>query len=308
MDQNTRRSELVLREEEPAGSRWEALDPREFLSILSRRRWVVLGTVVIITGLAALFAFFWTPQYTANLQLVFDAQQQSVIDFGAAISGQPQDEAALLSEIEVIKSRALAGRVIDKLGLLNDPEFNANLAPPSIFAKFAKFLGSDTAEPERDRVIDAVIECTQVLQSGRSRAVEIDFTSTDPVKAAVIGNTLGDLFLVERLEGKFENAQRASKWLAEHVQELREQVEVTQTKAENYRREHNLLQGERVTLLAEQISTLNTQLSDIRRARTEAKPISPRRNGCYPHRTSWIPRRRCWNLTLFSGFAKSNPR
>lgn len=271
MDHNARRSELVLREEEPAGSRWEALDLKEFLSILSRRRWVVLGTVVIITGLAALFAFIWTPQYTANLQLVFDAKEQSVTDFGAAMSGQPQDEAALLSEIEVMKSRALAGRVIDKLGLLNDPEFNASLAPPSIFTKFAKFLGSDTAEPERDRVIDAVIECTQVSQSGRSRAVEIDFTSTDPVKAAVIANTLGDLFLVERLEGKFKNAQRASKWLAEHVQELREQVEVTQTKAENYRREHNLLQGERVTLLSEQISTLNAQLSDTRRARTEAE-------------------------------------
>lgn len=261
----------MLREEEPGGSRWEALDLKEFLSILSRRRWVVLGTLVIITALAALFAFICTPRYTANLQLVFDAKEQSVTDFGAAMSGQPQDEAALLSEIEVMKSRALAGRVIDKLGLLNDPEFNASLAPPSIFTNFAKFLGSDTAKPERDRVIDAVIECTQVSQSGRSRAVEIDFTSTDPVKAAVIANTLGDLFLVERLEGKFKNAQRASKWLAEHVQELREQVEVTQTKAENYRREHNLLQGERVTLLAEQISSLNAQLSDIRRARTEAE-------------------------------------
>ena len=116
-----------------------------------------------------------------------------------------------------------------------------------------------------------MIKSTELSQSGRSRAVEIDFTSIDPVKAAVIANTLGDLFLVDRLEGKFENARRVSKWLAEHVQELREQVEVTEKKAEDYRRKHDLLQGERVTLLTQQISTLNTQLSDIRRARTEAE-------------------------------------
>lgn len=292
MDHNAGRMKQTLREEEAAGSRWKELDLKEFLSVLFRRKWLVLGTIVIITGLAALFSFIATPRYTANLQLVFDAQEQSVIDFGAAFSALPQDEATVLSEIEVIKSRALAGRVIDKLGLLKDPEFNDNLTPPSIFAKL---LGGDTATPatpateggsqeeargispediaalQRERVIDAVIKCTQVSQSGRSRAVEIDFTSNDPVKAALIASTLSDLFLVERLEGRFENARRASRWLAEHVQRLREQVEVTEKRVEDYRREHNLLQGERVTLLTEQISNLNTQLSDTRRERTVAE-------------------------------------
>jgi len=252
-----------------------------------------------------------TPRYTANLQLVFDSQEQNVINFDAAISGQPQDEASLLSEIEVIKSRALAGRMIDRLGLIEDPEFNDELAAPGLLARL---LGDDWAlvggrepavplapegqeadgdvapaadpgaleatpsiSPEgiaalrRERVIDALIERIEVTQTGRSRAVEVDFTSIDPVKAAVIANTLGDLFLVERLEGKFDNARRASAWLAEHVQKLREQVELSEKEAEDYRRRHDLLQGERVTLLTEQISNLNTQLSDARRARNEAE-------------------------------------
>ena len=94
----------------------------------------MLGMIVIITGLATLFTFIATPKYTAILQFVFDAKEQSAVNFDAVISGQPQDEAELLSAIEVMQSRALVGRMIDKLGLLNDPEFN-DYAPPSIFTQ-----------------------------------------------------------------------------------------------------------------------------------------------------------------------------
>lgn len=265
MDNN---AELVGQVPRKADLRGEMLDLKELISLLCRRKWSVLGSIVFITGLATLLAFVLTPQYTATLQLVFDATERSSFNIDAANSGQPQDEADLLSAIAEMRSRALAGRMIDKLGLLNDAEFN-NYLNPSIFAKFV----GDTATPtmQREGVIDGVLNSTEVSQIGRSRAVALDFTSIDPVKAAAIANTLGDLFLVTRLESKFENVTRASKWLAEHVQELREQVAVAEKKAEDYRQEHDLLQGERVTLLTEQISALNTQLSDIRRARTEAE-------------------------------------
>lgn len=287
MDHSVEQIERTSRGKEPEGSRWDELDLKELLSILYRRKWLILGTVIIITSLVTLYAFIATPRYTANLQLVFDAKEQSVLNFDAALSGQPQDEAALLSEIEVIQSRALAGRVVDKLDLQADPEFNSDLAPPSFLNNAMGRLGLPSSTPEpsaepaawvediaalrRERVIDNVLERIEVVQSGRSRAVEIDFTSVDPVKAAVVANSIGELFLLERLEGKFENARRASEWLADRVQKLREQVEQAETKAEDYRREHNLLQGERVTLLTEQISTLNAQLSEARRTRTEAE-------------------------------------
>lgn len=247
---------------------WEEMDLGGFLNVLLRRKFIIIGTVIIITGLASIFAFTWPPQYTSKLHVVFDAKEQSAIDIGTAANEQPQDEATLLSEIEVMMSRSLAGSMVDKLGLINDPEFNDDLTSPNIFAKI---FSSDIAAPVRERVIDAVIKATQILQSGRSRAVEVDFTSTDPVKAAVIANTLGELFLAERLVGKLENAQRASRWLAEQIKKLREQAEITEKKAADYRQEHDLLQGERVTLLTEQISALNSQLSDTRLTRTEAE-------------------------------------
>ena len=290
MDHNLKDTNSLQRDDDPGRSRWDDLDLQELLSVLWRRKWLIAAAVFTITGLAALFAVTATPLYTANLQLVFDAKEQSVLNFEAALSGQPQDEAALLSEIEVIQSRALTGRVVDKLGLMSDREFNTELNPPSFFARLLPDMAGRPGEVEaedkaagmagwqervdqlkRERVIDAVLDRIEVGQSGRSRAVEISFTSDDPVKAAVVANTLGELFLLERLEGRFENARRASHWLAENVQKLREQVTTAETKAEDYRKQHDLLQGERVTLVAEQISTLNAQLSEARRARTDAE-------------------------------------
>ena len=136
MDQTADQVGRIWSEPGPASSRWEEVDLKEFLSILRRRKWLIAGTTALITGLTALYVFTTTPRYTATLQLVFDPTEQQVINFDAAISGQPQDEATLLSEIEVLKSRDVALRVINKLGLDKDPEFNEGLIPPGPVAQW----------------------------------------------------------------------------------------------------------------------------------------------------------------------------
>lgn len=130
MDRTAEQVDHVLAEPGSASSREKEVNLEEFLSILRRRKWLIAGTIALITGLMALYVFNATPRYTANLKLVFDPAKQKVISFDTAISGQLQDEATLLSEIEVLESRNLALRVIDKLGLNKDPEFNAQLVPP----------------------------------------------------------------------------------------------------------------------------------------------------------------------------------
>lgn len=301
-------------DESTVQERWEQslasvteIDLRETLRILGRRKWVIVATAVVLTALTAGALFLITPRYTASVEIAFDPKPTSMIDFSAAFTGAPQDEAALLSELEIIGSRRLAKRVIDKLDLYRDPEFNSTLREKSGVKVFLAGLAkkwlpeqppewlpewvvgggdglasssryaSGSAEDqlaslERKRVVDAFLREVKTAQQGRSRVVEVSFTSQDPFAATVIANTLADLYLVERLEGRLENVHRASNWLAERVIELRDTAEKSEHEVEEYRNTHGLLKGDRdTTLLVQQVSDLSTQLTEAKITLTEAE-------------------------------------
>jgi len=252
-----------------------------------------LGVVVLLTGIAVLYVQTATPRYTAELQVVFENKTGPLFDFQAAVAGAPQDEASILTEIEVIRSRKLADRVIKALQLDQDPEFNGKLRPPSALSTFFKdTLGLDlfpakapnefdptqlTVEELRDKennkIIDALLEDVQAKQIPRSRAVVINFTSESPRTAARVLNTLSELYLVARLEDKFDNAQRASSWLAGRIQVLREKVEASEREIEAYRKRHGLFEGRATSLVTEHVSDLSSKLTDatIERRAAEAR-------------------------------------
>lgn len=269
----------------------------EALRILTRRKWQIMTTVVILTGLIVLVTLLLTPKYTAEAEIVFDAKPANLVDFQAVFSGQPQDEAALMSEIETLKSRNVAYKVVRDLELDMNPEFNASLREESKIVSFIKssplqyvltlfkdvrtlFKKEETAEVpteeqrrerEVERVVDAFLERISVSQQGKSRVVAVGFESETPSLSSAGANAIVDVFLVERLEGRFDTVKRASNWLAGRVQELRETVEASETAVEQYRKRHGLLQGEQYTLVAEEISDLNARLTEARVLRSQAQ-------------------------------------
>src|SRR5512147_3198820 len=60
------------------------------------------------------------------------------VDLRPILSGQPPDEAFILSELDVIRSRSLAKRVIDKLRLDENPDFDKSVRPDGFFSALIK--------------------------------------------------------------------------------------------------------------------------------------------------------------------------
>jgi polysaccharide biosynthesis transport protein len=120
---------------------------QDFLDILRRRRIVILATVCLITGLAALLTFQLTPRYTATADLLIKPPEVKVIDLQSVVSEVPPlDPFAVETELDVMRSNFHAQRVIEELGLLYDPEFNPFINPentqPSRFAGIPDWLAS----------------------------------------------------------------------------------------------------------------------------------------------------------------------
>jgi capsular exopolysaccharide synthesis family protein len=120
--------------------------------------------------------------------------------------------------------------------------------------------GEEYIKRENDNLVDAFLERLTVTPEGRSRVIRISFESEDPETAAAAANAIADFYVVAQLEAKFEATKRATTWLSERVEQLRDEVESKEQIIEEYRAQSGLLQGGRdSTLTAEKVSELNAQ-------------------------------------------------
>ena len=104
-------------------------DARAMLRRLARRRWTIIGLTALFSLIAAIVIFQLTPVYKATTHVMIEPRQSRVADVEEVLSGLSGERETIESELRVIASRALAEKVIARLGLANDPEFNPELQP-----------------------------------------------------------------------------------------------------------------------------------------------------------------------------------
>ncbi len=276
------------------GEKEGEIDIRALALVLWRRKWVIFNTAVFLLVLSTIVVFQLTPRYTAQAMLAIESRQNSVVDLEAVVSGLGTDQAAIKTEIDVLKSRRLVGKLVDSMKLTGDPEFNSRLNDSrSLFSylnpmsylsdswKAAIFgtkpdtrTAEEIAEATRAQVITAVAERLDVSNPPRSYTLNLTFESASAQKASRIVNRLADLYLTDQLEVKFEATQRANEWLNERVAQLRDKVRVSEQAAQQFRERHQLVQTQSAGLVNEQqLAQINTQLVT---ARTELARIEAR--------------------------------
>ena len=208
------------------------IDLRELLRKVWRRRGIILGTVTVLTVLAALVIFQLTPRYTASTLVMIGARENQVVDVEAVLSGLSDDDKTIQSEMQVIGSRELAAKVVAKLRLDRKPEFNPALQVPGAWATLFDpktylpedwipvFYGAqvvrrqseeELVKREFERVVTRFLDGLTVATEGRSRVVRISYQSLDRRQAAQIADSVADFYIVAQLDAKFQATQRANK-------------------------------------------------------------------------------------------------
>ena len=249
------------------------IDFAEIIRVLRRRRWALGGCVLLITSVVLLVTFQLTPRYTASAKVLIDPRDSNVADLDSVLSGLSSDASTIESQIQLIRSRSLALRVIEDLDLERDPEFNAALREPGALAGFISGLkelapGAAEEPSEEDRLalkqtglVAAFSESLAVSRVGRSSyVISIAFTSEGAAKSSRVANTLAELYVVEQLEGKFDATERATDWLNERLTTLRGELEKSEHMEASYRAEHGLMASAGVTVAEQQLSEVNAQL------------------------------------------------
>lgn len=212
----------------------EMVDLGAMLAALWRGKWTVMLTTMVTVFLGGYYAYIAaTPLYTSGVVVMLETQQENVVDLESVVGGLSGDSTEINSELEVLKSRGLMGKVADKLNLIEDPEFNGALRPPStvselksqIKSRIKSVLGMTegssaeiseelAAQMTRDNVVSALQSKVSVFNVPKTLVFEIRVQTENPVKSARIADTIVDLYILNQIEVKFEATEQATAWLA----------------------------------------------------------------------------------------------
>ena len=261
-----------------AGGFVRGMDLREAGRLLRRRIQIVARMIGVGAVVGILLSFVLTPQYRGEVVLLLDQRQSKLLDMGGGLSPLGSESAMLRSEIDIITSRSVVDRVVNKLNLLEDPEFNQKvdnwtkwINPLRWFERKVERKPEELQQEEKTATARAVQKRLTVSNDGRSMSLYVTVESRDPHKAALIANTVADEYLVDQLEAKYEVASRANKWLSERLATLRQEVQGSERVVEDFRQKAKLIQIDGGTVATRQMQEVNMQLIAARAQTAQAE-------------------------------------
>ncbi|TRW91969.1 GumC family protein [Candidatus Methylobacter oryzae] len=262
-----------------------------FFHTLWLRKRLLISVTFSLSILAILIIYQLVPRYTATTQLLVGINAAKVVDIEQVLSGNLKGDTAVIGEMEVLKSRELAHKVIDTLHLDQYKEFNPKLRKPGFLAQFSlknllpeswqeavglvKIDSRTDEEKEEARLTgltNAFLGKLKISQVKRSQVINVAFESEDPKLAAKIANEVADKYIVGQLQAKFDATKKATDWLNDQLGELKKKVETSERAVEQYRKTHELIEVKKeVGLSQQQMSEVNSQLIIARAQRAEAE-------------------------------------
>ena len=257
----------------------DELDLIQLLGTLWRGKWMILLFVGLAVLAGVIYAFFIAvPKYTSSTVVALESRESQVVDFESVVSGLSADQATVNTEVEVLRARILIGKLADQLKLMADPEFNARLRSPSTLSLGGLMQtlglanqrnGEPSEKATRDAVIDSILQNVAVSNMRNSYVFRISATTEDPLKSALIADTLAELYINDQLVTKFQATEQATTWLTERVSELKIELEAAETAVKEYNTATELIGPETLAAQNRQLKDFRARLNDSQRTITE---------------------------------------
>ena len=213
---------------------------RQSVVAVRRNLWLALGLVLLGLVLALVATLLQTPRYSATTTLEIDERAQQVLGEGLdtqAVDDNPWDvDRFLNTQLDVLRSRALAGKVAASQKLLENDAF--------LVAMDAQPAGAELDEAQREEAVAAVLrENLEVEPPENSRVVRLSFSSPDATLSARIANAFAEEYIRGSLQGRFESSSYAREFVSGQLGEARERLETSERELNAFARSAGLIRA-----------------------------------------------------------------
>jgi len=207
-------------------------DLLRYWRIIFKRRYLVLGVVLMFLAVATVITLTMTPLYKSSVTIQIDPEEK-------LLSYQLEDErfsgrTTLETQVTVLKSLTLTQSVLESLQ--NSGRLRSRLTSENLEVK--------------------VIPGTQI--------VRVSYTSEDPQFTAAVVNTMAERYMEYNFQSKYEAVTKARDFLQEEIQEMKLELERSEEKLTQYAREHGILNmAEGENLVVKKLADLSAQTTQL---------------------------------------------
>ncbi|HEX6070134.1 MAG TPA: polysaccharide biosynthesis tyrosine autokinase [Longimicrobiaceae bacterium] len=248
------RSSLPLLPPAAGGSHRGDTDLRRYQQVLRRRWRVVLATVGVVVAAVAVGTLLQTPIYRSSGQIELRKQGAESVPVEALFQAERLSSQYLETQYGILRSQALARRVVDDLRLDRVAEFIPSGGDPVTARDSARRL---------ERIVDEVSKRLLIDPVTGSHIVGVHFESADPQLAARVVNSVFANYVAMRSQA----GRAAIRSLSEQVDSVRGRLAVAERRLQIYTtaNELNFLEnadGRAENLPHERLRRLQQQLTD----------------------------------------------
>jgi succinoglycan biosynthesis transport protein ExoP len=248
------------------------------LALIGRQYPVMIFTLLLCICLACVYVFTATKRYTGTAVLVIDSRKMQGLQTQAPTSGgdNPIDSAMVDSQVEILKSEAIAAAVVKDLKLVDSPEFmGGDGGLLSSISGLISGMFSESKPPTQEQLLRGALarfaSNLTIKRVGVSYVIEIDFQALSQEQAAQIANAVAEGYIVDSLESKYQASRRAAVWLQDRLKELRSQASSAERSVADFKAKNNIVDAGGRLLTEQQLAEINSSLTVAHNQRAEAQ-------------------------------------
>ena len=221
---------------------------KQLLHILWARRKTFLTLLFLIPGVVLAVCLLMPKEYRAIVSVVLDFKGVDRVSDRPSVALMPT--VLVATETDIIKSHNVGIRVVDALGLDQNPTARK------------QFESEKQTGTMKDWLADVIVRRVEVEPSRDSSVLKIKFEGSDPQFSAAIANAFADAYIQASIDLKVQQAKQSASWYEGQLKELRDKLEKAQGGLSKYQQEHGIVSpDERIDVETSRLNELSNQLS-----------------------------------------------
>ncbi len=239
----------------------------QYLNIILKRRWVIVSVALAVVSLGILKALMSAPRYTSTVQIQIDREAAKVVENGSTVPREEGGADFMKTQVELLKSRAMADRVVSQLELQNDPTFfNGGASAVSLIAALFRPAATGMPAPARlkaqaVKIVSANVEIKPVTGS---RLVDVSYEDISAIRAQKVANAYAEAFVASTVDKRFQANSYAKTFLEDQLKQVKSRLEESEQAALDFAEREKIVEvNDKASVAENNLAAANTAVGQL---------------------------------------------
>src|SRR6056297_2968589 len=244
-----------------------------------RRKWPILALTATASLIAAAYSLSITPLFLASTTILIESQSPNVISIEEVYELDTRSQQYYETQVEILYSRPLAEMVIDRLDLVDEPEFSVSDEGEELNLDWRSWVPFDvggqapaTSSDPMTKAIKAYYDRLSVKPVRGTQLVHVYFQSEEPALAARVANAHSEAYIRRMLNERGDVTESAETWMTQRLGGMEEALRQSERKLQAFREKEQLVDVEGLRALpAKEVNDLVSRLVAVRQTLSRAE-------------------------------------